>query len=68
MNNEHIIKQSDDFRLILRKSLCARPNDLYHLELENQQIKNNKVEYRSVYSFFLTKEEIQNLSQSLLNE
>lgn len=66
MNEEKIIRQESDFRLVLRKTACASPENLFHVELENQHIKEEKVVFSSNYSFFLTKEELQKLAQSLV--
>lgn len=66
MNEEKIIRQTEDFRLILRKTASARPNDFYHIELESQQIRDKT--FTSTYSFFLTKDEIKLLAEHLLND
>ena len=65
-NEEKIIRQTSDFRLILRKTLVASPDDFYHIELESQQIRDKT--FTSTYSFFLTKDEIKILSEALLND
>lgn len=64
--SEKIIKETDDHRLVLRKSLCAAPYDFFHIELESQQIRDKT--FRSTYSFFLTKDEINQLAKALLDE
>jgi len=63
MKTEKIIRQTEDFRLILKKTLCDSPKNLYHIELEGQQIRDKT--FTSTYSFFLTKEEIVLLTQHL---
>ena len=65
-NEEKIIRQTGDFRLILRKTPVASPDDFYHIELESQQIRDKT--FTSTYSFFLTKDEIKILSEALLND
>jgi hypothetical protein len=65
-NEEKIIRQTEDFRLILRKTPVASPDDFYHIELESQQIRDKT--FKSNYSFFLTKDEIQKLSEFLVND
>ncbi|NBP02101.1 MAG: hypothetical protein EBU90_18615 [Proteobacteria bacterium] len=66
MKEERIIRQTKDFALILRKIKCASPDNFYHIELESQQ--NRDKTFKSSYSFYLTKEEIQLLAESLLDE
>lgn len=66
MNEEKIIRQTEDFRLILRKTQVASPDNFYHIELESQQLRD-KI-FKSSYSFFLSKEEIHKLSEFLLND
>ena len=66
MSEEKIIRQTSDFRLVLRKTACQAPENFYHVELENQQIRDKT--FTSSYNFFLTKEEIQKLSEYLLND
>jgi len=66
MNEEKIIRQTEDFRLILRKTASARPDNFYHIELESQQIRDKT--FTSTYSFFLTKDEIKILTEALLND
>ena len=66
MKEEKTIRQTQDFRLVLRKTLSAAPDDFYHIELESQQIRDKT--FRSTYSFFLTKEEIKQLAKALLDE
>ena len=65
-NEEKIIRQTSDFRLILRKTLVASPDDFYHIELESQQIRDKT--FKSSYSFFLTKDEIHKLAEFLVND
>ena len=66
MNEEKIIRQTEDFRLILRKTASAAPDNFYHIELESQQIRDKT--FKSTYSFFLTKDEIKLLTEHLLND
>ncbi|NBO28727.1 hypothetical protein EB118_24760 [bacterium] len=66
MKEEKTIRQTQDFRLVLRKTLSAAPDNFYHIELESQQIRDKT--FKSSYSFFLTKEEIKLLSEALLND
>ena len=66
MNGGKIIRQTNDFRLILRMIKCQAPDDLYHVELENQQIRDKT--FKSSYSFFINKDEIHLLSDYLKNE
>lgn len=66
MKEEKIIRQTEDFRLVLRKTASARPDNFYHIELESQQIRDKT--FKSSYSFFLTKDELKILSEALVNE
>lgn len=65
-NEEKIIKQTEDFRLVLRKTASARPDNFYHIELESQQIRDKT--FKSSYSFFLTKDEMKKLAEFLIND
>ena len=66
MNEGKIIRQTSDFRLVLRKTPVASPDNFYHIELESQQIRDKT--FKSSYSFFLTKDEIKTLAESLIDE
>ncbi len=66
MKDEKIIRQTDDYLLLLRMTKCAAPNNFYHIELESQQIRDKT--FKSTYSFFLTKDELKLLADNLLNE
>lgn len=66
MNEEKIIRQTSDFRLVLRKTCCTVPDNFYHIELESQQIRDKT--FKSSYSFFLTKDEITTLAEALTND
>ena len=66
MNEGKIIRQTSDFRLVLRETLVASPDNFYHIELESQQIRDKT--FKSSYSFFLTKDEIKTLAESLIDE
>lgn len=66
MKEEKVIRQTQDFRLVLRKTASARPDNFYHIELESQQYRDKT--FTSTYSFFLTKDEIKILSEALLND
>ncbi len=66
MNEGKIIRQTSDFRSELRKTLVASPDNFYHIELESQQIRDKT--FKSSYSFFLTKDEIKTLAESLIDE
>lgn len=66
MKEEKIIKETTDFRLVLRKTPIAAPDNFYHIELEGLQIRDKT--FKSTYSFFLTKDEIKILAEALLND
>lgn len=66
MKEEKIIKETDDFCLVLRKTPIAAPDNFYHIELESHQIRDKT--FKSTYSFFLTKDEIKTLAKALLND
>lgn len=66
---EFTIKQHEGFRLIGKKTECLKPKGLYTIELTNECLNNKgEVTDRSTYNFFLTEQEIQLLSQNLLND
>jgi len=66
---EFIIKERSDFRLIGKKTACLKPEGLYAIELTNECLNDQgKVTDRSTYNFFLTREEIQTLTDKLIND
>jgi hypothetical protein len=64
-----IVKERKDFRLVGKKTVCLKPEELYSLELTGECLDDRgEVADRSTYNFFLNKEEIQQLCQNLLND
>jgi hypothetical protein len=60
-----IIKENEGFRLILNKSLCLQPDNLYNIEMTGQQLKDGEVMQSSTYQFFMTQEDINALAKAL---
>jgi hypothetical protein len=64
--SETVIKESESFRLIVKKNPCLLPKDLNSLEFVQEMIKDGEVEQRSTYQFFMTEDEIQTLCKRLM--
>jgi hypothetical protein len=64
---EFTVKENEGFRLRVKGWECLSPKDVYAIEFINECMTDGKVDYASTYNFFLTKEEIAKLCQSLLN-
>jgi len=65
---EFIVKETEDFRLIGKKTACLKPDGLFSIELAGECLNDRgEVTDRSVYNFFLTQEEIQTLAVKLIN-
>ena len=66
---EFIIRERSDFRLIGKKTACLKPEGLHSIELTNECLNDRgEVTDRSTYNFFLTQEEIQTLTDKLIND
>jgi hypothetical protein len=63
---EFTLKQLVGYELKVKSKKCIRPEDLNHIEFV-QETKNDKGEIvdTSTYEFFLTNDEVQNLTKSL---
>lgn len=61
-----IVKETKAYRLTVKKSLCAAPADLWHVEFV-QEILNGTGDPDSVstYEFFMSKEELHNVAAAL---
>ena len=62
---ETIIKESESFRLILKKHEVLAPKGLFSVDLEQQSVKDGEITDTAVYNFFMTKEELQSLAYGL---
>lgn len=65
---ELIIKEDLGFRLKVKSWECVSPKGLFAYEFINEQLKDGEIIGTSTYNFFMSKEEIKKLSQSLLND
>lgn len=61
-----IIKENEAYRLVLTKTACLRPEQLFSIELTGEQLKDGEVAESSTYQFFMTQDEIQILSKALI--
>ena len=61
-----VIKENEGFRLSLNKNLCTMPNDLYHIEMTQECLKNGEVTQSSTYQFFMTQTEIETLAKEIV--
>jgi hypothetical protein len=62
---EQVIKESEGFRLVLKKHEVLRPKGLFSINMEQQSLKDGKVTDAAVYNFFMTKEEMATLASAL---
>jgi hypothetical protein len=60
-----VIKDKEDFRLILKKEPCAAPTGLYNIEMTQEQLKDGKITQSSTYQFFMTENEMTVLAKAL---
>ena len=62
---ETVIKDSESFRLVLKKLEVLSPKGLFSVDLEQQSMKDGKITDTAVYNFFMTKEEMATLASAL---
>lgn len=63
---EMVIKESEGFRLILKKHEVLSPKGLFSIDLVNECLKEDgTISQTSTYNYFLTKEELQSLAYGL---
>lgn len=62
-----IIKEDDGFRVRVESWECLAPKGLYNLDFIQESLKNGEVTNSSTYNFFMTKNELKKLSESLNN-
>jgi hypothetical protein len=59
------IKESEAFRLILKKNPCLAPQGLNSIEMVGEQLTDGKVSNSSTYQFFMTQEQMNTLAKAL---
>ncbi len=62
---EMIIKETDGFRLTLKKYEVINPKGLFSINMVQEGIKDGEVISTETYNFFMTKEECQTLAYGL---
>ena len=63
---EQILKESEGFRLVLKKHQVLRPKGLFSINMEQQTLGlDGEVRDTAVYNFFMTKEEMATLASAL---
>jgi hypothetical protein len=62
---EQILKESEGFRLVLKKHEVLRPKGLFSINMEQQSLKDGEITDTAVYNFFMTKDEIATLASAL---
>jgi hypothetical protein len=62
---EFVVKETEGFRLRVRKWKCVSPSDLNSVEFIQESLKDGKVLFDSTYNFFMTDSEINTLCTSL---
>ncbi len=63
---EFIVRSSEAFQIRVKKNRCLRPDDLNSVEFIQECIKDGEVESSSTYQFFLTDDQIKQLSEGLV--
>jgi hypothetical protein len=63
---ETVIKELPKFRLKIKKNPCLRPEDLNILEFVQENLNDKgEIDYTSTYQFFMTQDEINDLTKAL---
>ena len=62
---QRVIKETDSFRLILKKNECLNPKGLLNIEFVRESLENGKVSDTSTYQFFMTQQELNELKENL---
>jgi len=60
-----VIKESEGFRLTLKKEPCLMPAGLNNIEMVQEQLKDGEVVETSTYQFFMTQDEMNTLAKAL---
>jgi hypothetical protein len=60
-----VIKESEGFRLTLKKEPCLMPAGLNNIEMVQEQLKDGEVIQTSTYQFFITEDEMKVLAKAL---
>jgi hypothetical protein len=63
---EITVKESEGFRVRVTKHEVLAPKGLFSLDIIQENIKDGKVQDSQTYNFFMTKEELQKLSNGLI--
>jgi hypothetical protein len=62
---EQILKESEGFRLVLKKHEVLAPKGLFSINMEQQSLKDGKITDTAVYNFFMNKTEMAALASAL---
>jgi len=62
---EIVIKESDGYRLTLKKHEVISPKGLFSIDMLQESLKDGDVVGSQVYNFFMTREECQTLASGL---
>jgi hypothetical protein len=62
---ETVIKEHENFRLVLKKHEVLSPKGLFSLDMEQQSLRDGKITDTATYNFFMTKEEMTTLASAL---
>lgn len=62
---EAIIKESQGFRVRVKKHEVVSPKGLFSLDIIQESLKEGKIADSQTYNFFMTKEELQRLAYAL---
>jgi hypothetical protein len=62
---EVVVKESEGFRLTLKKHEVISPKGLFSIDMLQESLKDGDVIGSQTYNFFMTKEEISTLASAL---
>jgi hypothetical protein len=62
---EAIIKESEGFRVRVKKHEVVSPKGLFSLDIIQESLKEGEIADSQTYNFFMTKEELQRLAYAL---
>jgi len=63
---ETVIKESEGFRLVLKKHAVLKPYGVFSVDMEQQSLKDGAVIDTATYNFLMTREEMVTLASALV--
>ena len=63
---EVVVKESEGFRLTLKKHEVINPKGLFSIDMLQESLKDGDVVSSQTYNFFMTKDEMATLASALI--